>query len=332
MLLGLAALGHPLLGPPRAAADAASRVFVNGAAVPVLFHDGDSFRVLGGPYRGSPCRLAGFNTLETFGPVHQWGEWHPRELLVHAVRATRNAQRGVWHCRTDGAVDGYGRLLMDCPDLAVDQLRRGLAHAMEVDDRPARAAYLRAQREAVGARRGMWAKGVPAFVMTSLHSAAEDLGRRVAYNRLVSVRDGHSERWAHGDTYPECTWVCHEEDRVDLARVTAVARRLREVVARPEVGSLHLIEAVARFRRLGALPAYLAEGDAGAALRRALLAMARDGGLGELRRARGACALYVAFERRYGRDRAACLRGEGTRPPPPDPLRARLLPLPGEGA
>ena len=53
--------------------------------------------------------------------------------------ATLNARWGVWHCTSDLSRDGYGRILWDCPDLAVDHLSKGLAHAMNVDDEPARA-------------------------------------------------------------------------------------------------------------------------------------------------------------------------------------------------
>ena len=71
-----------------------TRVFINGTPVPVTFNDGDSFRVQDGTYRGSQCRLAGFNTLESFGPAHQWGDWHPYELYINAKMATINGRRG----------------------------------------------------------------------------------------------------------------------------------------------------------------------------------------------------------------------------------------------
>ncbi len=295
-----------------------SRVFINGTPVPVYFNDGDSFRIFGGEFRGSQCRLAGFNTLESFGPAHQWGEWHPYELYINAKMATYNGRRGTWHCETDGSRDGYGRILMDCPDLAVDQIRNGYAHAYQVDDTPSRPAYLRAQQEAIQNRRGMWAHGVPDYVMTSIHSADEDLGRDVHYNRLVSVRDAHTESMQHRDTYSECSWICNDEIRVELPPIEAAARRLRED---PQIGplladffNLHLVEFVSRYRRVGELPEYL-EGEARPLVEQRLAREQAQGMLGETRTVRGSCMLHVPFDRRYGQDRAECLRGHGTPPP-----------------
>src|SRR5688572_17169498 len=116
----LAVLVSP--GAPTASADGYTRVSINGRTVPVSFNDGDSFRVRAGEFDGTQCRLSGFNTLESFGAAHQWGDWHPYELYVIAKMATFNARRGSWHCFTDGTRDGYGRLLVECPDLIVDQV------------------------------------------------------------------------------------------------------------------------------------------------------------------------------------------------------------------
>lgn len=215
-----------------AAARPASRVFLNGVPSPVYFNDGDSFTVLGGPLAGSKARLAGYNTLETFGPCHRWGTWTTHELYINSKMATLNARRGVWRCTSDMKRDGYGRILWDCPDLATDQIRKGLAHAMTVTAQPSPERYLVAQRLAVAERRGMWAHGVPSYVMTSNHSNDEGY-EGTTYNRLVSVEDGHSEKWKHSDIYKECQDVCHES---------------------------------------------------------------------------GSCMVYVAFQRRYGASRAACLR------------------------
>lgn len=308
LLVAVVAIGRT------AGASGYTRVFINGSPVPVHFNDGDSFRVFGGDYRGSQCRLAGFNTLESFGPAHQWGDWHPYELYINAKMATVNARRGVWHCTTDGETDTYGRVLMHCPDLVVDQIRRGYAHAYEADDSPSPPAYLRAQQEAIQSRRGMWAHGVPDYIMTSIHSADEDPSREWHYNRLISVRDGHSESMRHRETYDECAWVCAEEIRVDLDRVTAAARRLREDPAiaprLTEFFNLHLIEFVSRYRRIGELPAYL-EGPARELVERRLARERQEGSLGDTHVTRGSCMIHVPFERRYGRNRAACLREHG---------------------
>jgi endonuclease YncB( thermonuclease family) len=295
-----------------------SLAFINGVPVPVHFNDGDSFRVFGGEYSGSQCRLAGFNTLESFGPGHQWGDWHPYELFINAKMATYNGRRGTWHCTTDGSRDGYGRLLMDCPDLVVDQIRLGLAHAYTIDDSPSPPEYLRAQQEAIQARRGMWAHGVPDFILTSLHSAHEDMGRELNSNRLISVRDGHTERMEHHDTYGECEWVCNTEHRVDEARIHEAARRLRAdpriapLVA--EYSNLLLEELASRWRRRHELPTWI-EGPAAALVRARLEREEAEGLLGGLTDARGSCMIYAEFQRRYGRNRAHCLNGHGTAPP-----------------
>lgn len=300
--------------PTGAEGSAYSLAFVNGEATRVHFNDGDSFRVFSGDYNGSQCRLAGFNTLESFAPAHQWGDWHPYELYINAKMATYNGIRGTWHCTTDGSRDGYGRLLMVCPDLAVDQIRRGFAHAYNIDDTPAVPAYLRAQQDAIRNRRGMWAHGVPDYVMTSVHSADEDRSREVHYNRLVSSRDAHTESMEHHDTYDQCSWVCNDEIRVDMSAVEGGARRLRED---PEIApqlaeffNLHLLEFVSRYRRVGELPEYLPE-PARELVRRRLEREQQQGLLGETRIERGSCMIHVPFERRYGRNRAACLRGHG---------------------
>lgn len=307
-----------LVPGPSAGAEAVTRVFLEGRQVPVYFSDGDTFRVLAGPYAGRNSRIAGFNALESYGPVHQWGDWHPYELYVNAKQATLNARRGVWHCTTGDETDTYGRLLVECPDLAVDQIRKGLAHAMNVDDTPARPEYLRAQREAIAARRGMWAHGVPAFVLTSLHSVAEDPGRDEAYNRMVSTRDGHSEKWRHTDAYPECSWQCATEVVADEARVREVARRLRAdrslLPLIGELSNLLLTEIADRYARLAELPEWLSPEQA-AALAPRLRREREAGALGQPQRRRGACVLYVPFERRYGRTRPSCLRGHGGPPP-----------------
>jgi endonuclease YncB( thermonuclease family) len=302
---------------PHAEATGWTRVVLNGRMVPVSFNDGDSFRVQSGPFSGSQCRLGGFNTLESFGPAHQWGTWHPYELYVIAKLATRNARRGTWHCTTEGRRDGYGRLLLDCPDLAVSQISLGLAMAYQVDDTPSRPEYIRAQREAIAARRGMWAHGVPDYVMTSVHSASEDPTRE-HYNRLISTHDGHSESRRHRETYAECEWVCNTEIRADEDAVREAARALRSDPALApllaDLPNFHLMEFARRYARLGELPAYVPEA-ARALVEARLQAMRSAGQLGTTRRERGSCMLFVPFDRWFGGSRAACLRDHGTLPP-----------------
>lgn len=303
---------------PHATADGWTRVSINGRVVPVSFNDGDSFRVRGGEYDGNQCRLGGFNTLESFGPGHFWGDWHPYELYTIAKLATYNARRGSWHCFTDGTRDGYGRLLVECPDLIMDALSRGYAHIYTTDDTPSRPEYIRAQDEAIRFRRGMWAHGVPGYVMTSVHSFDEDTSREWHYNRLVSTRDGHSESYRHRETYSECDWVCSDEIVADPTAVSTLAREMRaDATIAPLVAdraNLILEEYVSRYARTGELPTVLVE-PALTPVRSFLDAARASGRLPAIHTEEDAtCMLYVAFDRRYGTDRASCLRGHGTLP------------------
>ena len=304
--------------PSDAGATVVSRVYINGRPTQVYFNDGDSFRQLDGPWAGRGSRLAGFNTLESFGPTHAWGDWHPFELWILAKQATYNARQGVWHCFTDGHTDGYGRVLLDCPDLVVDQLRNGYAHAMNVDDTPSPPEYLRAQHEAIRERRGIWYHGVPEFVMTSVHSADEDPGRDHHYNRLVSSRDGHSEPWEHTDRYPECEWICAETVDADDDAVEAVTRSLRaDRALAPTIATLPnllLTEIVDRYARVDALPEWVEE-DMAAELLPRLQALQERGALGTRETVMQSCMLYTEFRRRYGQSRAHCLMEHGTIPP-----------------
>ena len=63
-----------------------------------------------------------------------------------------------------------------CPEAAKALISAGLAHVFVVGGE-ANPALLAAQAEAVAARRGMWAQGVPAGRITSLHSA-DEAGRK----------------------------------------------------------------------------------------------------------------------------------------------------------
>jgi endonuclease YncB( thermonuclease family) len=308
------ALAASVVVPGAAGADAVTRVFINGHPTAVSFNDGDSFRPQGGELSGQQCRLIGYNTLESFGPAHQWGDWHPYELYINAKMATRHAREGTWHCEFDGNFDTYGRAALTCPDLAVDMIRHGYAMAYTIDDQPSRPEYLRAQREAIRAGRGMWAHGVPEFVMTSVHSFDEDRDREWHYNRLISTRDGHTESMQHRDTYGECQWVCNTETAVDETAAREAARAIREsstlapLVA--DFSNIVLTELVARYTRRGSLPEYL-----DASVRDPLSAHLAQVGDLPSRTQRGSCGIYVPFERRYGRSRAHCLEGHGTVPP-----------------
>lgn len=297
-------------------AEPASKVFLNGVPAPVYFNDGDSFRVLSGKYQGTKARLGGYNTLESYGPAHQWGGWTAKEMFVLAKMATDHARRGVWRCTTDGNTDTYGRMLFWCPDLAEDLIRVGLAHVLSVTDKPGDAKLIAAQQEAIAARRGMWAHGVPDYVLTSLHSISEDADGRGAYNRLVSTKDGHSLRWVHDENYAECQTVCDDGGESKARLENGVAALKADAVAGPFVAGagggrkyedkeLELIlsdfargkDVAKRMKRPEHLPAF------GAVLQRL-----KDNG--ELGRQVNlpSCMIYVDFRRRFGGGRAACLK------------------------
>lgn len=293
------------------AARAQTKVILNGKTVPVHFNDGDTFRVLAGEFKDSSARLAGFNTLESYGPVHVWGNWTAKELYVLAKMGTHNGRDGVWECETDGSTDSYGRLLAWCPKLAEDQIRKGYAHVMTVDDQPGRPELIAAQKEAIAARRGIWAHGVPDFLLTSLHSKEEDVDGRGTYNRLVSTVDGHSVKWRHNSRYGECDRVCSYVYTVDAAAIDALIEPCK---SDPQIGPLveHLSDAELRtvlhdFAKHRIINRKLPEAKR-EQLNGLLLAWADSGRFGEQQRREAACMIHVPFERRFGGGRAECLK------------------------
>lgn len=306
-VLGLGLLAAPWSLEPLEA-EPISKVFIDGVPTPVYFMDGDSFKVLTGPLAGRNARLAGFNTLESYGPVHKWGGFHAKELYTNAKLATYNARKGIWHCFDKHEEDVYGRILLWCPDLAVDQVRRGLAHAMSATPDPAEPILLLAQADAIKHRRGMWAHGVPQYVLTSLHSINEPGSKGYAYNRLVSTVDGHSAKWKHKEAYGECQWVCRIERVVDESLVAEAARQAEADLADTvEAKGPALQRLVGDYARLGYFAGLDDEVQA-SALSTLLDEYIKEGRLGALEEREGACNLFVLFERRYGPSRAECLQ------------------------
>jgi endonuclease YncB( thermonuclease family) len=293
-----------LLAAGSAAAEPASLVYLNGVPSPVTFNDGDSFRVLSGKFAGTKARLAGYNTLESFGPVHQWGTWTAKELYVLAKRATQQAQRGTWRCESDLKTDTYGRMLWWCPELAAAQVRQGLGHAMSVDQSPAKPELIAAQQEAIAAKRGIWAHGVPEYVLTSLHSDDEKPGDEASYNRLVSSADGHSKKWEHKNIYQECDVLCWpEKTPAELLEALKTAG-LPEAVgaAYDEKGVQRLLAHYIKDRTVGALEPELGLKEEA---HRAPFEAAFAAFLGQNPRA---CLVHVDFRRRFGSDKAVCLK------------------------
>ena len=293
----------------------ASKVFLNGVPTPVFFNDGDSFRVLAGPLKDSRARLAGFNTLESYGGVHYWGDWTPHELYVNAKMATLNARRGVWTCESEMERDGYGRILWWCKDLAIDQVRKGLAHVMTVTFEGGDPDVVAAQREAIANRRGMWAHGVPEYVLTSLHSADEAWFKGRPYNRLVATSDGHSERWVHDKYLSECEHLCNTEVVIEPGVLSAVLDRLMndEAIKPKLVG--YKGRPITRRNMRSIVENYLRTGHPYDKYARHLEeelqsrfdAMTREGVFAGVKRKKGACMVYAKFLRRYGAVKAPCL-------------------------
>ncbi|MCH9686576.1 MAG: thermonuclease family protein [Deltaproteobacteria bacterium] len=310
---GLALLaGLTFLSPqPAEAAEPRSRVILNGELVQVTFNDGDSFRVLGGDLKGAKARLAGYNTLESYGPVHLWGTWTAKEMYVIAKMATLHARRGVWECSSDGSLDTYGRMLVVCPALREDLVRRGMAHVMTIDDQPGDATLLAAQREAQKERRGIWAHGIPAFILTSLHSVEEDTTGEGSYNRLISSDDAHSVQWRHSNRYSECSKVCHMTYDVSDEIIDSVTAALREdtavaVIVEPldDAALRRVVAEFAEFRHIGRdVPP-----DQREPLRRHMMGYVSAGKLGTSPGQPAACMIHVDFKRRFGTGRAACLK------------------------
>jgi endonuclease YncB( thermonuclease family) len=305
------AIGTPVVAEAK---DPRTKVILNGKLVPVTFNDGDSFRVLSGSYNGAKARLAGYNTLESYGPVHSWGTWTAKELYVIAKMATLFARRGTWECTSDGKLDTYGRMLVICPELRAELVRLGMAHVMSIDDAPGDAELLKLQKEAQEARRGIWAHGVPAFILTSLHSREEDVDGKGTYNRLIATDDGHSVKWRHDTKYEECSTVCSPRWSVDEAKVDEVAEALKTDPAAASI--LPIIEKLsaedlrgvvrdfAEFRHINrSIPK-----DDRSAVEKVLVGWAAAGRFGEQTSTDDSCMVHIDFKRRFGTGRAACLK------------------------
>ena len=179
--------------------------------VPVLasWDDGDTFA---SPREGDKplrARLSGYNTLESYGPVHVWGTWRPDELYALSKEAGKVAGEGRWTCEILAGGGGYGRERVDCPDLRRELLSRGLAHLF-VFDGEADPDDVAAQQLAIDSKVGMWEKGAPTWLVTSLHSLDEREDQVQTYNRVAHTGDGHVEKRMHEETYAACTEVCPE--------------------------------------------------------------------------------------------------------------------------
>lgn len=305
LLITLIALTLPSISD----ANPRTRVKLNGKDAPVFFNDGDSFRVLSGDLKGSKARLAGFNTLESYGAVHSWGDWTKKELYALAKMGTYNAREGSWTCTSDLSTDTYGRYLWTCPDLIVDQIKKGLAHTMSVTSEPASAESVAAQRDAVLNKRGIWAHGVPEYVLTSIHSASENNGEYTTYNRLVSSVDGHSLKWKHNEEYKECQDVCWKPSKEDRYKRFAARWAARSEVSSwiGEYSEAERIEAISGALDSGASIKVKSDDHLSSA-KKAFDMMKGEGWVEAAQADIETCMLYVDFRRRFGASRAVCLK------------------------
>lgn len=199
-------------GGRRSAADdhheADGFILLNGQRTEVLWSDGDSFTFKSGPYEGQDTRLVGYNTLESYGPVHRWGSWTREELFTLTKSDASFCASREWECTTSGAPDAFNRVLVECPQLALEMVRkgRGLAYAVRGKPDPI---VLDAMHQAQRAGRGIWAKGVPKGLITALHSFSENDGRYpTSSNRILDTRTGEAPLRKHKDFYEVCQEVC----------------------------------------------------------------------------------------------------------------------------
>ena len=183
------------------------KIVLDGQVTPVQWDDGDTFFA---PKTHTKARLNGFNTLEGYGAVHRIGDTGNEALLAQVAKdATELAKSKNWECTVQEGSGGYGRIRVDCPELRIQMLSQGYAHAFSVEG-PAPAVDLKAQQVAIDARKGIWASGAPVGLITSVHSMGEKEGATESYNRILNPKTGEAAKKVHTETYEECSWVCPE--------------------------------------------------------------------------------------------------------------------------
>jgi endonuclease YncB( thermonuclease family) len=200
----------PAKEAPAPEAPTGPTILLDGAVVEAWWDDGDTFSIAN-PDGGKRirARLDGFNTLESYGPVHRWGDWTALELYGLAKDSGERARSEQWTCMTQEGTGGYGRIRVDCPDLRAALLSEGLAMVFAIDE-PPRDEDLVAMKAAVEAKVGMWAQGAPEGLITSLHSLDEKEDQENTYHRILSLETGMADKHVHSDTHTACEEVCLE--------------------------------------------------------------------------------------------------------------------------
>lgn len=205
-----------------------STVSLNGEVARVRWSDGDTFRLKDGAHKGTSARLSGFNTLEDYGPVHRWGSFTKDELFALAKAPEKLLAARGFQCRSDGQKDGYGRLLVECPDAAMTLVSEGLAMVFAVEGVPDET-LLASQQQAIFAKKGIWEKGVPSVVVTSLHSLGESESKEgEAYNRVVDTKTGIASVRKHQERYETCQEVCEGGDAGSCMTYVPYERRYKK--------------------------------------------------------------------------------------------------------
>ena len=208
VLLGSCGPTRRYAPPPASLRSYQALLILDGEMTAAVWDDGDTFSVRpAAKGKKIRARLKGYNTLESYGPVHRWGDWTQKELYDFAKKAGEVARSHTWICNTSAESGGYGRITADCPELRRRLLSDGLAHAFAIDQEPI-PGDLRLQSESIENKRGMWAKGAPASIITSLHSSDEKYKKGSSYNRLCSTKTGYADVETHNDYYSLCQEVC----------------------------------------------------------------------------------------------------------------------------
>ena len=185
------------------------QLILDDKTIDVFWDDGDTFGFFDEKGKKIKARLNGYNTLESYGPVHKWGDWTPQELYRFAKDSGDIARATVWKCKTLPKGGGYGRLLVDCPELRSELIRTGYAHPFSVNKEAPRK-DLEDLAFARNNKNGMWEKGTPNFLITSLHSQDEKPDKD-AYNRVCDMNTGMCNAQDHTDVYSSCQEVCLQD-------------------------------------------------------------------------------------------------------------------------
>jgi hypothetical protein len=151
----------------------------------------------------------------------------------------------------------------------------------------------------------MWAHGVPTYVLSSLHATSEGGGKDgKTYNRLVSTLDGHSEKWLHEVDYAECQKVCRQKAALTADSLTTVGAAVRKLAGFADASDLDVSRFVDEYVSFGRVTSNVeGAGRLGEMFAALLEQKALTTTTGE-----DSCHIYVDFRRRFGGDRAVCLR------------------------